>query len=108
MLLDKLDSHLSRSLPRLLGGLDANRNAGVVECHYPAKLRDNLLQDLQAFAMRSVVRLWTPVSLPPGFAKLSTSPSTTGSVPAQNDDGDVCCRSPCRNGDGGSSSYISG
>src|SRR5215813_14845734 len=83
MPLDKLESHLLRSLPRELGGLDGSTTAGMVECHYPVKLRDNLFEDLKAFRGEICGRLVDARESSPGFAKLSTIPRTTGSVPAQ-------------------------
>ena len=47
MPLDKLESHLVRSLPRQLRRIAGNAIARVVEYHYPAELWDNLFQDLQ-------------------------------------------------------------
>ena len=103
MLLDKLDSHLSRSLPRQLGGLDANRNAGVVECHYPAKLRDNLFQDLQALRGEVGGPVVDACESSPRFCEVVHEPEYNRVGPGTEDDGDVCRRPPCCYGDGGRS-----
>ena len=104
---DKLDSQQPRSLPRQLGGLDGNRIAGVVECHYPAELRDNLLQDLQALRGEVGARVVDACESSPRSCEALHEPENNRVGPGTENDGDVCRRPLCCYG-AGVELYISG
>src|SRR5215470_17210853 len=95
MPLDKLESHLLRSLPRELGGLDGSTTAGIVECHYPVKLRDNLFEDLKAFRGEICGRLVDARESSPRFCEAIHNSENNWIGPCAENDGDLCGRPPC-------------
>ena len=80
---NKIDSQASCLLPSQLGGFLCNQVAGIVKSYHPTSFGRISFRISKRFAVRSVTRRWTPVSLPPGFTKLSTNPVSTGSLPTQ-------------------------
>src|SRR5215510_1093326 len=98
MPLDKLESHLLRSCPRELGGLDGSRAAGIVECHYPVKLRDNLFEDLKAFRGEICGWLVDARESSPRFCEAIHESENNRVRPSAENNRDLCGSSPCRYG----------
>src|SRR5262245_28808181 len=95
MSLDELDSHLSCSFPRELGGLDGSRTTGVVERHYPPELRNNLFQDFQALRGEVSGPVVDARESTPRICKAIYEPDNNGIGPGTKNDGDFCGRPPC-------------
>lgn len=82
MSLHDLDLELVTGRARELHGLLSSGIVRVVERHDPPQIRDHRFQQLQAFRRQVRELAVDSVSRPPGFGKLLTSPTVTGSVPA--------------------------
>src|SRR5207248_10864628 len=92
---DKLDPQLLCSRSRRLGGLNADRTARIVERYYPAELRDNLFQDLQALRGEVGARLIDACESPPRFCETLHEPENNRVGPGTENNGDVCRRPLC-------------
>jgi hypothetical protein len=92
---DELDSHLSRSLSNQLGRLAGNSIAGVIKCHYPVELRDNLFQNLQTLRSDIGVPLEDACESSARFCEALHKPEVNRVGPGTEDDRDVCRRPLC-------------
>src|SRR5262249_42319287 len=95
MPLNKLESHPLRSLPRQLRGLDGSWSAGIVEGHYPAKLRHNLFEDLQPLGGEISARMIDTRESSPRLGEAIHEPENNGVGPGTEHDGDLRGRPPC-------------